>query len=482
MGPDGRPTDTRRYGCDVTLDTRSEELSPANEPLGPGADQRSFGNGMSVVALAGFASLSAGVVHAVAVGLHAGTRQLALVFVVTAVLQIGVGLWAIVRPNRTAACAVVAVNGAAVVGWLTTRLAGISWIDGLESRESPQFADTATALLGIVAVVAAYSGAILPVSGHRKRGFVVPTMLIGLLAVWTLTAAGTSTHSGGHDDTAVGGGHEVAKADATERAIAATEAHDDGHAPAADAATTVEPQPITGSVIEPPAAEAPAAEHGAGHETTAPQAALSWPRAWDPTQSIDVSGVEGVSVEQELRATKLIEDTLRELPRFADTADALAAGYVSIGDEGTGDEHFIKGDLIDDDTILDPTAPESLVYNVGANGERTLAGAMFIASPRPADDPTLTEWAGPLMTWHKHDNLCWSLDAAGNAQVVGLVDELGNCARGNRAGGESPMVHVWIQPHPCGVFAALEGVGAGTAAVPEDERVDMCNAPHDPGG
>ena len=87
----------------------------------------------------------------------------------------------------------------------------------------PQFADTATALLGIVAVVAVYSGAILPVSGHRKRGFVVPTMLIGLLAVWTLTAAGTSTHSGGHDDTAVGGGHEVAKADATERVIAATE-------------------------------------------------------------------------------------------------------------------------------------------------------------------------------------------------------------------------------------------------------------------
>ena len=60
-----------------------------------------------------------------------------------------------------------------------------------------------------------------------------------------------------------------------------------------------------------------------------------------------MSGVEGVSVEQELRATKLIEDTFRELPRFADTADALAAGYVSIGDEGTGDEHFIKGDLID---------------------------------------------------------------------------------------------------------------------------------------
>ena len=100
----------------------------------------------------------------------------------------------------------------------------------------------------------------------------------------------------------------------------------------------------------------------------------------DPTQSIDVSGVEGVSVEQELR-DEADRGHVARTPRFADTADAVAAGDVSIGDEGTGDEHFIKGDLIDDDTILDPTAPESLVYNVGANGERTLAGAMFIASP-----------------------------------------------------------------------------------------------------
>ena len=42
------------------------------------------------------------------------------------------------------------------------------------------------------------------------------------------------------------------------------------------------------------------------------------------------------------------------------------------------------------------------------NGDqRTLAGAMFIASARPTDDPTLTDWAGPLMQWHNHGNLCW---------------------------------------------------------------------------
>jgi hypothetical protein len=106
---------------------------------------------------------------------------------------------------------------------------------------------------------------------------------------------------------------------------------------------------------------------------------------------------------------------------------------------------------------------------------------MYIASARPADDPSLTDWAGPLMTWHKHDNLCWGVDENGAPKVVGIIDANGNCANGIRTGDANPMVHVWIQPHPCGVFAALEGIGAGTAGVPEDQRVDVCTAEHDHG-
>jgi hypothetical protein len=225
--------------------------------------------------------------------------------------------------------------------------------------------------------------------------------------------------------------------------------------------------------------------HDDGHAATEPHdhvddvepAALAWPRPWDPAGELDLSGVEGVSAAQELRARQLVQDTLQELPKYADPAVAIADGYVSIGDGVTGTEHFIKSELVEDDVILDPTAPESLVYAV-KDGQRTLTGAMFIASARPADDPSLTDWAGPLMTWHKHDNLCWALDDQGKAKVVGVIDAQGNCANGVRAGGENPMVHVWITPHPCGVFAALEGIGAGTAAVPEAERVDMCNEDH----
>ena len=85
---------------------------------------------------------------------------------------------------------------------------------------------------------------------------------------------------------------------------------------------------------------------------------------------------------------------------------AEAVGYASIGDAGIGSEHYIRYDLVQDDVMLDPTAPESPVFTV--NGEqRTLAGAMYIASARPTDDRSLTNWANPLMQWHNHGGLCW---------------------------------------------------------------------------
>ena len=41
------------------------------------------------------------------------------------------------------------------------------------------------------------------------------------------------------------------------------------------------------------------------------------------------------------------------------------------------------------------------------------------------------------------------------------------------------MVHVWIAPHECGPFAALEGHGAGQAAAADGTRTDQCA--HDDG-
>ena len=57
------------------------------------------------LAVAALASLGAGAVHAAATGIHAEHPQLARLFVVVTVLQLGVGLWALVRPTRVAAAA-----------------------------------------------------------------------------------------------------------------------------------------------------------------------------------------------------------------------------------------------------------------------------------------------------------------------------------------------------------------------------------------
>ena len=73
---------------------------------------------MSIVAFGSLASLVAGTVHASAAGIHAEHRQLARIFIVVAVVQIGVGLWALIRPTQAAAWGVVAVNAFAVAGWL----------------------------------------------------------------------------------------------------------------------------------------------------------------------------------------------------------------------------------------------------------------------------------------------------------------------------------------------------------------------------
>jgi hypothetical protein len=405
------------------------------------------------LAVAAIASLGAGAVHAAAAGVHAEHARLAQLFILIAAAQLGVGLWALVRPTRLAAWAVVGVNALAVGGWLTTRVTGISWIEGLEVREAAQFADTACALMGAIAVGAAASACLVGWRPSNPARIAMPSLLIAALAIPAMWTGGTHVHSHGeaghtHAIDPITG-DTVAHVDAIDPVTGDTIAHDH---------STVDP--VTGDTV-------------AHTHTTDAVAAAGWPRPWDPALGIDLSGVPGVTTEQQLRADQLIKDTLKDLPRWATTAAAIADGYTSIGDAGTGVEHYIKNSLIEDNDMLDPTQPESLVYEVKGD-QRILAGAMFIASARPTDDPEIVDFAGPLMTWHNHGNLCWAL-VDGVAKVVGITDANGVCANGVNTGGANPMVHVWIVPHECGPFAALEGVGAGQTSVSESERVDKCS-------
>lgn len=394
------------------------------------------------IVIAGLASIAAGAIHGGAIGLHAEHPQLARIFIVVTLAQLAWGLSVLLRPQQWLLPVGILINGAAVGGWITTRIAGISWIDGLEVRESVQLADSLCAGLGIVAATVALSALLVGERELPQVRLALPSFAILLLVLPAMWNGASHLHSEGgmaHADD-----HGAAEA---------------GHH---DPATT----PIEQVVTEIP--------------TTGEPTFAAWPRPYDPDLPLDISNVANVSVEQESRAKALIELTQRELPTWADYQTALDGGWQSIGDGSTGFEHFIKRELIQDDKFLDPTAPEALVYKV-EGAKRTLVSVMFIAKVGvTVDDPSLTDFAGGLIQWHSHDNLCWRNNAQGVSVIAGLTDGAGNCPNGSvRGGSENAMVHVWITPHLCGPFAALEGAGAGRSNVSDAERVDLCHGDHE---
>ena len=416
------------------------------------------------LAIPAIASAGAAILHAAATGIHTEHVDLTRIFIALAVAQAGVAIIGFTRDGRLPVGALVVVNGFAAIGWLITRLMGISWIGGLEIAERPQIADTAAAVLALIAVAAALASLSSRAFSIPSRAISTAAILTGVLVIPGLVDA-TDHHHVGHDDTAAGSlataddagdeAHDHAETTATEPSASSSsdvnETHDHGSTSTDDATTTVHDHAVSTAV------------------------GATWPRPWDPTGPIDFSGVAGVTPEQQSRAEQLVADTLRDLPAFADVNSVGTLGYSSIGDSATGFEHYVNYGMLGDDKLLDPTAPESLVYAVDGDA-RTLVSAMFIATGTPIDDPELVDFGGPLMQWHVHQNLCWGRDENGLPRVMGVLVNPGDVCPANtvNAGGDNPMVHVWIAPHECGPFAALEGHGAGQTDTADGTRVDQC--------
>ena len=159
------------------------------------------------------------------------------------------------------------------------------------------------------------------------------------------------------------------------------------------------------------------------------------------------------------------------LPQWSDYRVAEAAGFTSIGDALTGHEHFIQWDWINDDVVLDPDKPESLVYEPQPDGSKKLVSAMYMLPDTVALDD-VPDIGGALMQWHIHDNLCFTTERARRrspASPAQSGDVPGAACTKFRP---APMIHVWITPHRCGPFAALEGVGAGSIAEGEERLCD----------
>jgi hypothetical protein len=185
-------------------------------------------------------------------------------------------------------------------------------------------------------------------------------------------------------------------------------------------------------------------------------------KAYDPANAINLSGTPGETLTEQHAAEQLVRESLHDLPRYTTQQAAYNAGFRTIGDSLTGDEHMVNWSYLTDKHVLDPMYPESLVYNT-RNGAPKLEAAMFMLSSGQSFSNIPPLFSGPLTQWHVHINLCFR-DLGGNPDqkmVGGLTDGQGSCPSGEAKSVPVPMIHVWIVRNPCGPFAALEGIGAG---------------------
>lgn len=385
--------------------------------------------------LAAAASVGAGAIHLVAAGVHASQPEVARAFLALGILQMGWGLLASERPRRWVFGLGFLLGVGAVVGWIAAIATGVPFVDGLDEPTSVRLADLIAAFLAAVTADA--------------------SVIAMLLGGESADAAGGSTASGRGAGPRMHRRLGIASVAAvtlvTVVALSNTIDHTHGDH---------DPGDSHGDHPEEPSSDDPA-----------PSASLA-ATPYLATLPVDLGGVPGVSPEQQRRAEALVERTIERLPQFADHTTLNAKGYFSIEDAFTGHEHYVNWGFINDGRELDPDYPESLVFEM-VDGRKTLVSAMYMAEGG-VDLDGVPDVGGPLTQWHIHDNLCYSLSDP--PRVAGLTRSDGTCGPGTRHMGKPvPMIHVWIRPHRCGPFAALDGVGAGQVKAGEETR---CDAAH----
>ena len=165
--------------------------------------------------------------------------------------------------------------------------------------------------------------------------------------------------------------------------------------------------------------------------------------------------------EEQVRAARdlVLRTRAAVAGRLSDEASVVAAGYRSIWDgRGAGSfEHFVKAAYLSDGRQLDPSGIESMVMEMTPSGKRVVS-AMFIleVGKTMADVPEISRG---LAGWHDHQDLCWQ---DGGLRLAGKLVN-GRCVPGGTFVPTPPMLHVWLQDHPCGPFAGVDGHGAACA-------------------
>lgn len=419
---------TRASLRDVTTAAPPSPAPSPAPPRPPGPPGFLLDHGVAALALL---SVIAGLLHATVVEPHRGHGIVATLFTAAAVFQIAWGALVLAKPSRPVIAAGVVTNLAFVGAWILTRTTGVGFIDGFEEVEVVGFTDAAIAGLeaALIAVGAlrlvAPARRLWPAGSFGGASFAAVGLVVALVSVQGAVKA-VDQSAPGHHDGAAGAGQEEAA----------------GHEGAGH----------EGAGHEDAAGDEDAAGHGGGAHG-----------------DLDVD-TEAATPEEEAAASELLAETKDGLWQWNDAQARYDAGFRSIGDGGTGIEHEVNWNWIDDDVALDPDKPESLVFRVAPDGKKVLEAAMFMARPG-ASDEDIPDVGGPITQWHIHNNLCYAPaeDVAGfpERRVVGLTNAEGTCDRGEYLQPHAPMLHVWVVPHECGPFSSLEGVGAGQAVSEE---------------
>lgn len=353
--------------------------------------------------VAAVTSLGAGLVHAAAAGTHSDDTQLAWMFAICAVAQIGWAAAVVAWPRRSALAAGVVLNGGCVLIWALTRTVGL--FGPLADVEAVGTQDLIAAVLGAVAAgsaLLALVGRVRPAAGREGRLDVplvaVASVLVVVMAVPAMAAG--HTHTDGHthaDETAAVHSHSTAHS----------------HADAASASDATSSGPVV---------------------------SLDDPR---------------LTSAQRARASDLLARTRAAMTSFPDEASLVAAGYTWIGDgrRAGGFQHFVNADYMADGRTLDPNHVESIVMQVQPDGvTKQVVSAMFIAEPGTTLE-TVPDIGGELTVWHDHQNLCWN-----GSKLAGVVVN-GRCVPGGTFRPTPPMIHLWVDDPPCGPFSGIEGHG-----------------------
>lgn len=155
--------------------------------------------------------------------------------------------------------------------------------------------------------------------------------------------------------------------------------------------------------------------------------------AWSHKYGVDRSTMPilapagSATAQQQAAATDLLERTEAATAQYSDLAKAKAAGYDLQADLARKEKgspkaaarlrrvdaggpasaatmpmlHVGNKALKEDGKVLDPNAPETLMYGYEGDGKWKLMGVMYIAAqayPQAPPDP-----AGPITRWHYHD-------------------------------------------------------------------------------